>query len=70
MDDCCQASILSKSRCLFSVPFRETSNSGYLTRASRTHLLYDELVLEGVLRTGQGRAAVIKGRDPLDDMEF
>lgn len=32
--------------------------------------LYDELVLEGVLRTGQGKAAVIKAVDPLDEMEF
>ena len=33
-------------------------------------LLYDELVLEVALRTGRGKAAVIKGRDPLDGMEF
>ena len=32
--------------------------------------LYDELVLEGVLRMGQGKVAVIRGRDPLDEMEF
>ena len=32
--------------------------------------VYDELVLEGVLRTGQDKAAVIKGWDPLDEMGF
>ena len=32
--------------------------------------LYDELVLEGVLRTGRGKALVIKGRDPWDEMGF
>lgn len=32
--------------------------------------MYDELVLEGLLRTGQGKAAVIRGRDALEGMEF
>lgn len=32
--------------------------------------VYDELVLEGALRTGQGKAAVINGRAPLEEMEF
>ena len=32
--------------------------------------VYDELVLEGVLCTGQGKAAVIRGQDPLGEMEF
>lgn len=32
--------------------------------------VYDELALEGVVRRGQGKVAVIKGRDPLDEMVF
>ena len=32
--------------------------------------MYDELVLEGLIRTGQGKAAVIRGPDPLEGMEF
>lgn len=32
--------------------------------------LYEELVLQEALRPGHGRTAVIKGRDPLDEMEF